>query len=152
MNESVRHSEISVNINALLSLMLAATSATKDAGLKAAYTRARKHILNQRAFHFDGDILTVQSGSRAWVTHTCTITGCDCETQRGVCWHKALLSALMAYQTIVAAQTVLTTPAPEPTPEPADDDENLFPFSGPSAYGRKVRTGRGYVDASRIGL
>ena len=96
--------------------------------------------MQSRTFNHSASAATFARGPRQ------PIIALGDQTQRGICWHRALISVLMAYQTLAAAQLVVTAPAAELV-----DDDTPFPFAGPSAYGRRVSTGRGYVRADRIG-
>lgn len=117
--------EININKQVLLTMLLAGTSATEDKSLKGALTRARKAVLAGRAFRFDGTTLEVQSMSRSWQFHSCTLESCDCEafTNKLICWHRALIGVLVALQTLQASMLVVAEARPvvAPAPEPAGE-------------------------------
>lgn len=102
------------------------------AGLKAeqpradsfhrAIDRALEQLAAGRSFTLRGEVLAIQSASRAWLTHTATPTGCSCEAQQGVCWHRAAAALLVAYDALQAAASSAAEPrrpsvaAAAPTP------------------------------------
>ena len=89
--------ELLVNLTAAEFLVAALkVERPTDLGFHRALDKALQALYTAQWWALDGESLLIMSASDDNVTHRATLTDCSCPA-RGLCYHQALLSLLLAY-------------------------------------------------------